>query len=266
MEIVGDGFIARNLAAVASRHDDVVALAAGVPSTVVTADEQFRREAELVYATVRRCREQQRRLVFFSTCSAAMYGDGGRREDGPVYPLIAYGRHNLALEAVLAAADVDYLVLRLTHLIGPFQRPHQMFARMVRQIRERRVEIYRDARRDVLDVAHMVRVLDDLLTSRVSREVVNVASGVPVPVEAVVRHIEGRMGVVADHTYVENGSGAIERSVSIDKLTRLVPAVADMGFGPDYYRAVVDRHLPWYLDEGDAAASPAVVRDAVRNR
>lgn len=248
MEIMGRGFIARNLRPIVGSHDDVVVFAAGVPTTSATLDDQFRREAIMLYDVVRRCRVDGRKLVFFSTCSAAMYGvpDCLRREDAPVFPLSAYGRHNLALEGVLAASGADYLIIRLTHLVGPYQRPHQLFPHLVRSVLAGSLTMHRGARRDLLDVVDMVKILDALLLKGVSREVVNVASGVPVPIEDIVDHIETRLGMVAARHLVDPPDGNIEEPVCVDKLRGLIPAVEWLGFGPDYYRSVIDRYIGVY--------------------
>ncbi|MDH2427200.1 NAD-dependent epimerase/dehydratase family protein [Sphaerisporangium sp. TRM90804] len=254
MEIVGRGFIARNLAELAHKHDGVVAFAVGVPNSVVRGEDEFGREAALLYDVVRRCVRERGKLVFFSTASAAMYGgpESAGTEDGPVYPGGAYGRHNLALESVLARSGVDYLVLRSSNLIGSHQRANGLLPVLVNGIRSGTVTVYRGARRDLVDIADMAAVLDRLLALGVSRQVVNVASGVSVPVEHIVGHIERRLGAFAARRVVDPPVPYPAAPVSIAKLRRLLPGVAAFGFGPDYYKRVLDR----YVDEYAGAPLP----------
>ena len=153
MEIVGNGFVARNLAeAFGDRYPRVTALAAGVSSTSVTAPAELDREAELLYATLRRCPGT---LLFFSTASFAMYGSTTSpvAESEPVCPPSVYGRHKLALESVVRSSGVDFLVLRLSHLVGRHQRAHQILPGLTRQVRDGRISIHSGAYRDLLDVA-----------------------------------------------------------------------------------------------------------------
>ncbi|MEV5329715.1 NAD-dependent epimerase/dehydratase family protein [Nonomuraea sp. NPDC052634] len=248
MEIVGRGFIARNLQSIAHRHPDVVAFAAGVPNSTVKDDDEFGREAALLYEVVRRCLRQGRRLVFFSTASVAMYGGEGSAgtEDGPIFPGGAYGRHNLALETALARSGVDYLVLRVSNLIGPHQRDNGLLPVLVGGIRAGTVTVYRGATRDLIDIADMTRILDGLLDLRLSREVVNVATGHAVPVERIVAHIESRLGMVADRRVVDGPVPHAAASVSIAKLRGFMPEVDRLGFGPRYYARVLDKYLPLY--------------------
>ncbi|MET8005477.1 NAD-dependent epimerase/dehydratase family protein [Nonomuraea glycinis] len=248
MEIVGRGFIARNLEPIAHRHPDVVAFAAGVPNSTVKGEDEFGREAALLYEVVRRCLREGKRLLFFSTASVAMYGGEGSAgtEDGPVFPSGAYGRHNLALETALARSGVDYLALRVSNLIGPHQRSNGLLPVLVGGIRAGTVTVYRGATRDLIDIADMTRILDRMLDLGVSREVVNVASGHAVPVERIVAHLESRLGAVAERWVVDGPVPHAAASVSIAKLRRLLPEVDRLGFGPRYHVQVLDKYLDLY--------------------
>jgi NDP-hexose 4-ketoreductase len=241
MQIIGRGFLARNLAdALAGRHPDVTAFAAGVSSTSVTAAPELDREAQLLYQTLRGCR----RLVFFSTASFAMYGSTSvpAPETGPLCPPSVYGRHKLALESCVRTSGADFLILRLSHLVGPHQRPHQLLPGLAGQIRGGEVTIHRGAHRDLLDVRELVAIVDRLLARGIRNEVLNVVSGVPHPVDRIVDGIERRLGVTARRTYVP---GTVSRTlVSTERLRRLVPeAAARLTTDLD---SLLDRYVPDY--------------------
>ncbi|WP_030373427.1 NAD-dependent epimerase/dehydratase family protein [Streptomyces rimosus] len=239
MEIVGRGFIATNLATIANRHPDAVVLAAGVSSAVATSDAAFRRERELVEKTVERCGRERRRLVFFSTASSGMYGAPGctGREDDPVTPRSPYAEHKWQLERLIQLSGTDYLVARLSHLVGAHQRPHQLIPALVGQLRTGRIQIRSGTRRDLLEVRDMVRITDALLSGGVSRQVVNIASGVPVPIEVIVDYLELRLGLFAEREYLSASDGGF---VSIDKLHRLV---SGFRFAAGYHREALGAYL-----------------------
>lgn len=251
MEVIGSGFLAGNLATLASSHDGVVVAAFGVCVASGIPEADFAREATRLYELISRCEQRQETLVFFSTASAAMYAVPGRAgtEDGPVFPSTAYGRHNLALEAVLAASAVDYLVLRLTHVVGPAQHAQMLVPSLVRQIESGAVRLYRGARRDLIDVADVVTVVDRLLAAGVSRTVVNVATGTAVPIERLVDHVEAELGVRAAREYVAD---VATQPVSVARLHRLVPEAAGIG-GEDYYRRVLGKYVREYAGDKTAA-------------
>ncbi|MEV0565174.1 NAD-dependent epimerase/dehydratase family protein [Dactylosporangium sp. NPDC050588] len=242
MQIIGNGFLAKNLtAAFGDRFPDVTALAVGVSSTSVTDPAEFDREAEALYAAVRRCAAHDRTLLYFSTASFAMYGHttAPATEDGPLFPPSVYGRHKLALEACVRASGVRHVVLRLSHVVGPHQRPHQLLPAIVRQVASGTVTVYRGAHRDLLDARDLMHAIDGLLTADAGDVVVNVASGRPLPVEDIVDGVSQRLGVSPDRVY---STGPFSRTeVSLDRLRAFVPSFGTAG--PGYLDMLLDRYL-----------------------
>jgi NDP-hexose 4-ketoreductase len=242
MEIIGTGFLARHLTPQMARHPRVTALAAGVSSTAACEPAAFAREERLVAEVARRCRASGRLLVFFSTASAAMYGGPGctGREDSPAAPALPYGRHKLALERMVAASGTDHLILRLSHLMGPDQPAHHLLPALLEQARRGEFRVFRGATRDILDVRDAVRARDGLLAAGAAGEVVNVASGQQTPIEAVISHLEHRLGHVLGRCYVDAGPAAAA-PVDIGQLRRLLPGLAAEVSAPGYVQAVIDR-------------------------
>lgn len=242
MDIVGTGFLARSLRPLAGRHPGTVALAAGESRTSGASDADFAREAALLRDVAKQCAADGRRLLFFSTAATGMYGyaEGPGREDTPVTPYTPYGAHKLALEHQLRAAGVDHLILRLAHLVGPHGRHHQLVPTLLRQVREGVVTIQRGAARDLIRVGDALVIIDRLLAAGLRADTVNVASGFAVPVEDIVDHLAGASGLEPRKEYVDSG---VRYAISTQKLRALVPQVADLGFGPGYYRLVLDDFL-----------------------
>lgn len=253
MRIVGGGFLARNLQdAFGDRYPRVTAFAAGVSSTSVSAAEEFDREADLLYQVLRECRREGRALLFFSTASFAMYGAPPvpARESDPLFPPSVYGRHKLALESSVRSAGVEYLVLRLSHLVGRHQRPHQMLPGITRQVLAGEVTIQQGAHRDLLDVQDLLHVIGSLLDQGVSDEVCNVVSGRLEPIERIVGRIERRLGTTARRRVVVPRPGAaLSTPVSTERLERWLPEFAEERIGGDYLERLLDRYLPYCVDE-----------------
>lgn len=245
MDIVGNGFLARSLRPIAHRHPDTVVLAAGVSWASGTSDADFEREAVLLGEVAERCRATGRRLLFFSTAATGMYGavDGPGHEHSAIIPCTPYGAHKYALEQQVRASGADHLILRLGHLVGPGQPPHQLVPALVRQVREGSVRIQRGAARDLIDVDDVVTVIDRLLAHDLRGETVNVASGEAVPVEDIVDHLARRLGLEIRREYRDTGAHHV---IATGKLRALVPETAGMGFGPGYYRQVLDTFLASY--------------------
>ncbi|MGG2463930.1 NAD-dependent epimerase/dehydratase family protein [Streptomyces sp. RGM 3693] len=242
MDIVGNGFLARHLKPLADRHPDTVVLAAGVSWASHTSDADFAREATLLREVAADCRATARRLLFFSTASTGMYGtaNGPGHEDLPITPCTPYGAHKLAMESHLRATGTDFLALRLGHLVGPGQPPHQLLPTLLRHLQQGTVAVHKGATRDLIDVDDVIAIVDHLLARGLTRQIVNVASGAAVPVDHIIDHLQQRTALPATRSYIDVGG---HHTISIDKLRTLVPEVAAMGFGPDYYRGVLDDFL-----------------------
>ncbi|MFE4017451.1 NAD-dependent epimerase/dehydratase family protein [Streptomyces sp. NPDC059101] len=242
MDIVGNGFLARHLKPLADRHPDTVVLAAGVSWASHTSDADFAREAALLREVAADCRATSRRLLFFSTASTGMYGtaNGPGHEDLTITPCTPYGTHKLAMEAHLHTSGTDFLALRLGHLVGPGQPPHQLLPTLLRHLRQGTVAVHKGATRDLIDVDDVIAIVDHLLARGLTRQIVNVASGAAVPVDHIIDHLQQRTGLPATRSYIDVGG---HHTISIDKLRTLVPEVAAMGFGPHYYRGVLDDFL-----------------------
>lgn len=241
MRIIGSGFLATNLAGPLGRHDGVTLYAAGPSGGAAT--DGFPYDADLLRTTLAECRDDGSRLVYLSTSSVGLYGRRGSLlvEDGPVVPCSPYGRHKLAMEDVVRASGVDHLVLRLAYPVGPHQPPHQFVPALIAQVSTGEVTVWRGAKRDLIDVTHVAAIIDALLTRDVAKVCVNSSTGTGVPVELVVDHLAERLGVRPASTVV---SVPEESEIGVDRLHALVAEVAGFGFGPDYFRHVLDRYLP----------------------
>ncbi|MER6127340.1 NAD-dependent epimerase/dehydratase family protein [Streptomyces sp. NPDC001795] len=258
MRIIGDGFLGRNLAAAfGDRFPDVTAIASGVSSTSTAALAEYDREAQLLYDVLEDCVREGRRLLFFSTASFSMYGfpDGEASETDPVRPPNAYGRHKLALESVVRSSGAEHLILRLSHVVGSHQRSHQLLPTLVRHVTQGEVTVHQGAHRDLLDVRDLLHAIGRLLEEGVTGEVLNVASGVPQPVESIVTAIEQRLGVAARRVD-RPGSPAITRA-SVERVRGLIPDFRASIPDQDYLGALLDAYLPYYTAlSQDLAALP----------
>lgn len=244
MLILGRGFLARNLAPLQSRYPDVLAFARGVANTGCVDPLEFEREATALNQAIRQCRHQGLRLVYFSTASASIYGAAGcaGREDEPVAPTSAYGRHKLALERAALSAGVEALVLRTTHLVGADQPPRNILPGLVSQLLTGEVQVYVGACRDLLDVADL-RVLLDALLRREATGRVNMASGYPVEITQLVDALEAHLGTRARRVLVRTATPSVARP-DVSRLHALAPVAGRLGFGPDYYLELLRRYLP----------------------
>lgn len=241
MHIIGNGFISTSFRRCETEHPDVLLFGAGVSNSLCEDAREFRRDADLLYSAIRHCQRHDLRLVYFSS-AGMVYGNYERevREDGPVFPRSAYGRHKLAMESVIRMSGVRHLILRLSNPVGPRQQPHQLLPALYAQVQRGFVEVWSGAHRDLIDIDDVVALSEALLVAGCDCDTFNLASGQAVRVEAIVDYLEQRLGVFVLRNYIDRGDAY---NVCIDKLrSRLGPALFDQ-FGPRYYQQVLDKHL-----------------------
>jgi nucleoside-diphosphate-sugar epimerase len=131
--------------------------------------------------------------------SAAQYGMGAPHplaEDAPTAPLTPYGAVKCAVEQAALAAGAHAIVARTFNVVGPGQRRDAPIPAWAGQLaagattlRTGNLEVVRD----FLDVRDVADALLDLVASDFSG-VVNVGSGVPVKLRAVVDELIARSG------------------------------------------------------------------------
>ncbi|HYP40115.1 MAG TPA: SDR family oxidoreductase [Chloroflexia bacterium] len=242
MHILGRGFIASNFACLSELHARTVLFAAGVSNSRCLDEAEFHREIVMLDDAIRHCRVNDLKLVYFSS-SGLVYGGypGYTQEDGPSVPNTAYGKHKLAMERAIQASGVDYLILRLANVVGPDQKGHQLVPALYAQMQRGVVVVWKGAHRDIIDIADVVRITERLLAQDVSRQVLNVASGVSVPVEDIVAHLEASIGSPVTKQYIDCPDSY---AVCIDKLKKTLGA-ANMdvfGFDTGYYKRVISKY------------------------
>ncbi len=251
MRIVGGGLLARGFERFRDDFPDVLLYASGVSRSTGACHQDFERETDLLDSTLHTCRANGQRIVYFSTASTHLYGWTGHlgEEDGPIEPCTSYGRHKAAMEMVIRMSGADHLILRLSEVVGPGQRRHQLLPSLVSQIADGMVTVYRGACRDLIDVDDVASIAAELLASGLNRETVNVASGHSVSAEEIVDHLVRRSARNVLRKYVDMPADRCR--VSTEKLSRCLPTGSMERFSPTYYRSVIEK----YYASGHVAAA-----------
>lgn len=216
MRIVGGGLIARSLEPFASGHHSTVAFASGVASSSCEDEREYRRELDLLEEVVDAALRRGERIVYFSG-GGAIYGEGDApaSEDDTLRPTSAYGRHQVACERLLVERRVPHVILRLPNVVGPTRNRTQLVPSIVAQVVAGRVTVQARAERDLIAADDFARVTSAILERIDSDAVINLASGVSVPVESIVSIIMRELGTSAS---IEHVAGGTRQRFSIDRL------------------------------------------------
>lgn len=249
LEIIGRGLLAQSLQSLVDRHPQVVAFATGVGDSGCQEPSVYDREVQRLTATLTDCERSGKRLIYFSTATQ-VHGPchGLRNELTPLAPITPYGRHKCFCESLIRDHACAHLIVRLGNLVGPRQNDSQLIPQLVRQVAKGSVRVQRHATRDLLDVADLASLLDQVLACIPDRETLVVASGVSQPVSMLVEEIQRLLDCPVVVQWEECGEA---QEFSIDRLRSYVKVPTR--FHHDYPLATLRRYVT------ELAENPRVV-------
>ncbi len=190
--IIGNGLLATAL----KRHDipngNIIYLAAGVSDSAEKSPAEFLREEKLI----RDCLSKNTRIVYFSSCSVL----DPTKTDNP------YVVHKLAMEKLLGQRS-DTLILRLAQVVGKSSNLKLLTNFLFNKIsREESFSVWSQARRNLIDVEHVVKIADHFCGTITSpTKPINIASADPVSSLELVRIFEDVLGKKSKYALVDSG-------------------------------------------------------------
>jgi len=224
--IVGNGMLATAFAPLAARHD-VLVHAAGVSNSRCTDTAAFERERVAVSRSLESGRACER-LLHFSTCSI----------DDPVDGDTPYVRHKLAMEAMVSQ-HAGHVIVRLPQVVGVTPNPHTLVNYLRdRIVRGERFDVWRNARRNLIDADDVRAIVMALLESGVRSAIVNVANPSDYAVLDIVYALERALGQRATFDLVERAGG---HRIDVDAIRPLMSR-AGVRFEPDYLERLIRKY------------------------
>ena len=238
MEIIGNGMIAKGLLPYSADINDAVVFASGVSDSTLKDRQEYDREYQMLYQVIHDCRQRDKTLVYFSS-GGTVYGkcDDERKEDAPLFPETVYGRHKVLCESVITSSGVRYLIARLPTVVGQTKSKTQLIPVLIKQAMEGHVTLLKDAERDIIGIADVARIIVAILGKLRRNEIINVASGVSVPVSDIFSEIQNNLGV---KPIIKIVSGGDKQRFNVDKLHAYCPEIT---FTMDYYRNVIQNYI-----------------------
>jgi len=197
-----------------------VIFASGVADSTCQDQKYYDREHDLLKETISYSKKTQKILVYFSS-AGAVYGncDEHKSEDSKLNPAGSYGFNKVISEKLITESGVDYLVLRVSNLVGRNQNMKQLIPYLVNNAINGKVQIYSDATRDILDVEDLAK-WTCLLLSKVSKsEIVNMASGISVSIIDILNEI---LMILQINAGIEVVKGGDRHSFSVNKLQKYI--------------------------------------------
>ena len=190
--IVGSGVVASCL----DDRPGVVLYAAGVSNSRCEDADEFKRDRDRLQANL----DRPGLFVYFSTCSTS---------DS------AYVIHKRELEALVKARG-DYLICRLPIVAGKTSNPHTLLNYVHSRVsRSERFDVMPLARRNVIDVLDLSRIVKWLIKEGAENEVVNVAAPFDYSMAQIVSAFEELTGKKA---YTREHPGGDSHNIDVSRI------------------------------------------------
>jgi nucleoside-diphosphate-sugar epimerase len=224
--IVGSGLLARAFAPLFAGSKESCVYAAGVSNSNCSDQREFDRERGRLMVAM-----EQHRLVdlflYFGTCSA----NGSLNSP--------YVQHKIEMEKIVAEHP-RYLILRLPQTAGKTENPHTLLNYIfTRIVRSERFQIWKNARRNIIDVDDVVRIAVDLaLEEGVRRECINVANFSDYSMNDVVAIMEKVVAKKAIFDSLDKGDAYHIDTQRTYKIAQRCGVV----FGPNYLESVIRKY------------------------
>lgn len=238
MEIIGNGMIARGLLRYEADVKDAVVFASGVSDSTLKDQKEYERECQALDQVIRDCKKRDKTLVYFSS-GGTVYGnrDDERKEGAPLFPETMYGRHKVLCESVIILSGARHLIARLPTVVGQTKNKQQLIPVLIKQAMEGHVTLFKDAERDIIGIADVAGIIAAILKKLKRNEIINVASGVSVPVIDIFSEIQNNLGVKPTIKII---SGGDKQRFNVDKLHAYCPEIT---FPADYYKNIIREYI-----------------------
>ena len=203
--------------------------AAGVSNSNCSDQREFDREQDRLMAAMGQHRLAEL-FLYFGTCSA----------NGPLASASPYVQHKIKMEKIVEEHP-RYLILRLPQTVGKTENPHTLlnyiFARI---IRSERFQVWKNARRNIIDVDDVVRIAIGLaLEEGVRRESINVANFLDSAMVDIVELMAKVVGKKAIYDCLDRGDAY---PIDTRRIREVAPRCGVI-FGPKYLEIVIRKYF-----------------------
>lgn len=226
--LIGSGLLAQAFTPMFLHREDVCVYAAGVSNSGCANVHEFARERQRLADALQQAKHVDV-FVYFGTCSVA-------DQKAQYTP---YVQHKLAMEQ-LVSAHPRHLILRLPQVVGKTPNPHTLMNFLyARIVRSEAFSLWRNAKRNIIDIADVVPIACQLIADKTARNItLNIANPVSYPMTDIVSAMELVVGKRAIYDVVEHVS---EYPIDISAILPTLDKTA-VKFGDNYLIQVISKY------------------------
>ncbi|WP_299276334.1 NAD-dependent epimerase [uncultured Psychroserpens sp.] len=211
--VVGNGLMAKAFNDFSDR-EDIIVFASGVSNSTETKSSEFEREFNLLKKIITSFPDAK--LIYFSTCSI---------EDNAVNQR-PYVQHKLRLEQFIAEHVKNYLIFRVSNVVGHQGNIHTIMNYLVQSVKNSNtIEVWQHAERNLIDADDVKLIVEDINRSQLHNSIVNVASRHSILVVDIIKEIEDYLGKKAQLSFIDKGNSlqidTTQISTTLDKIEKV---------------------------------------------
>ena len=226
--IIGSGLLARAFSPQFANSVTNCVYAAGVSNSGCSDQREFDREHDRLVQAMAQYKSADL-FLYFGTCSA----------NSPLESTSPYVRHKIKMEKIVAEHP-QYLILRFPQTAGRTENPHTLLNFIYSRIaRSERFQVWKNARRNIIDVDDIVRITVGLaLEEGVRRECINIANFSDDTIVDIVALMAKIIGKSAIYDGVDKGD---EYPIDTQRIREVVRKCG-VAFGPEYLELVIRKY------------------------
>jgi nucleoside-diphosphate-sugar epimerase len=226
--VIGNGLMAQTFSSY-EKNESILIFASGVSNSTEIDDREFQRETELLKQTI--LKYPSYTIVYFSTCSI----------DDPTVRDRPYIKHKLRLEQYIKKRASNYLILRVSNVVGDLGNPHTILNFLHDAIDEGvKIEVWSQARRNIIDKADCLYIVEELLKKNEKNKTINIASRESVLVTDIVKQIELFLQKKVNGVFIDKG---IELDIDVSDINEeLVTLDLRNGKGNEYIYTLLKKY------------------------
>lgn len=191
--VIGSGLLAKSFHDYAS-NEAVIIFASGVSDSKTNDEQAFLREEKLLTEVLKA--NPHKLLVYFSTCSVLDKSLAG----------MPYTRHKLLMEIKVMASGANYLIFRVSNLVGYGGNPKTIMNFFVSSMRQGTpIQVWRDAYRNMLDVDDAYQLMDYFIATGHKNTIINIANPVSYNSVDILKAVELYLNLPANYTLLNEG-------------------------------------------------------------
>ena len=178
MHVHGSGFIAKNLKRIKlSKLKKVVIYAAGVSNSKSKDKKEFLKERKKIQTFLSN-HNTEHLFIYISTTSVL---DNYLKKD-------MYTRNKIIIENLIKKSLNNFLILRLSQIVGKSNNPHTLTNFIYRKIlSEQRFKVWSNVKRNLIDIDDLIKIVKQIISAKLKPgNVINILNPNSIYVEEIV--------------------------------------------------------------------------------